>query len=621
MKILIILSAVFICNYVLVAAGSFAPESMAYVLQTENLGTRKAAVAKLAKSGSGLIVIDFAYDGSSEGKWTKSEIDNIRAGKKGRKVVAYISIGEAEDYRRYWRKSWDKNKDGVPDKGAPPFLNSVNPDWEGNYKVRYWNKEWQKIILKYIDEIIAQDFDGVYLDIVDGFEFYEHDKKTDKWVDNRKNPDTGNTYRQDMIDWVKKIAFHSRKVKPGFLLIPQNGCQLAENDDYVSIISAIGIEDVFTLGNKKQPEEHVKYLIPFLKKIQKMKKVVLIIEYPTKKRFRKISKQGVKKNDFVLLITDRELRSVGLSKIAAGVRSERSDGAKQIDVKLSGSLQNPASSPDSKSILFTRWRKRYNSEKADLFIYNLQTSSLHKLISNNSANVNLPGSSWNKQINKIIFSSDRDPHDEIFMIDPDGKTGDEIKITDQKKRMSYEPSFSPDGKWVVFESHPLDVEGNGVITKCKVKGKKKYLSLTDIKGDCRQPNWSPNGKHILYQKNIKDQWDIWMMNSDGTDHRKITKGKGSKTDATFSPDGKWIVYSSDGNGELRFANIYATNLKSGKTLRITEYKGYDGAPSWSADGEIIFFESTKGDPDRSKGTTLWMIGADEKIGVSAGRYF
>ena len=53
----------------------------------------------------------------------------------------------------------------------------MNPDWEGNYKVRYWDKQWQTIILEYVDQILEQGFDGVYMDIIDAFEFYDYDAK------------------------------------------------------------------------------------------------------------------------------------------------------------------------------------------------------------------------------------------------------------------------------------------------------------------------------------------------------------------------------------------------------------------------------------------------------------
>ncbi|MFK5973518.1 MAG: endo alpha-1,4 polygalactosaminidase [Flavobacteriaceae bacterium] len=80
-----------------------------------------------------------------------------------------MSIGEAEDYRYYWQSEWNTNK--------PDWLEVVNPDWPGNFKVKYWNTEWKALILgdknAYLDKIIAADFDGVYLDIIDAFEYFE----------------------------------------------------------------------------------------------------------------------------------------------------------------------------------------------------------------------------------------------------------------------------------------------------------------------------------------------------------------------------------------------------------------------------------------------------------------
>jgi len=86
-----------------------------------------------------------------------------------RLVIAYMSIGEAEDYRYYWNPAWKT--------GEPAWLDKENPDWEGNYRVKYWDTAWQDIILggdaSYLDRIIAAGFDGVYLDIVEAFETYE----------------------------------------------------------------------------------------------------------------------------------------------------------------------------------------------------------------------------------------------------------------------------------------------------------------------------------------------------------------------------------------------------------------------------------------------------------------
>lgn len=300
------------------------------------------------------------------------------------------------------------------------------------------------------------------------------------------------------------------------------------------------------------------------------------------------------------------------SEVRAIENLNRNDGAYQIQISEYGSLQNSAWSPDEKSILFTRFRNAYNEEPADLFIFNLQNGIIKSLVADGSGNINLPGSSWNAKTNKIVFTSTCDPHDEIFIIERNGNPGDENRITNCQNEVAYEPTLSPDGQWIVFESHILDVEENGIVIKYEIDGSSGYQELTSPNEDCRQPNWSPAGDLILYQKLFNGQWDIWVMETDGTNRRKVTIGTGDKTDAAFSPDGKWIVYSSD-EGEIEFANLFVISVSGGSTERITNFDGYDGAPSWSPNGDKISFESYPGDPDESQGTTLWVLDLPTKV--------
>ena len=285
---------------------------------------------------------------------------------------------------------------------------------------------------------------------------------------------------------------------------------------------------------------------------------------------------------------------------------QREDGGRRVNIAAGGSLQNPAWSPDGNSLLFTRFKEGYNAEPADLLVVDLSSNNTRVLISAGNGNVNLPGSSWNPLTRRIVFSSSREPHDEIYLVDEYGNPGDEFKITDRTNRVAYEPSLSPDGQWIVFESHEVSAEDNGIIVKYKVDGTMPYQNLTDPDEDNRQPNWSPTGDKMLYQRFSGGQWDIWIMDSYGTNHQKVTSGSGDKTDASFSPDGQWIVYSSNELG-LKFANLYITPVYGGHATRLTHYEGYDGAPSWSPDSKKIAFESYPGDPDDSSGTTLWIL--------------
>lgn len=307
-----------------------------------------------------------------------------------------------------------------------------------------------------------------------------------------------------------------------------------------------------------------------------------------------------------LLLMCGVLGKCSVSPAPDGVESPRDDGAYRVEILQMGSFQNPAWSPDGQSLLVTRFRNGYNREPADLLIIDLHTNSVRTLVSDGSGNINLPGASWNDRTGRIVFSSSRDPHDEIFIIDDKSALDGEVRITNREEMVAYEASFSPDGEWIVFESHRLDVEGNGVITRYKVDGTEPYQMLTGANEDSRQPNWSPRGDLIVYQSFSEGQWDIWVMNADGTAHRNVTNGVGDKTDATFSPDGEWVVYSYQ-EPEEEGANLYIIPVFGGDPIRVTRYEGYDGAASWSPDGDRIVFESCPDDPDESDGTTIWVI--------------
>jgi cysteinyl-tRNA synthetase len=224
-------------------------------------------------------------------------------------VVAYLSIGEAEDYRSYWQSDWVSN--GKRTAAAPAWLGIENPEWKGNYQVKYWSAEWQKLMLATIDDVMARGFDGVYLDIVDGFQTYE--QGADGYLDDRMNPEAKQTYRRDMVDWVKAIAARARAKDPAALVIPQNGSQLVAHKDFVKVISAQGIEDLFTNGKKLQPASHTNEILGHLKILALAKKPVLLIEYPKTHQGQALSKKLAEENGLVWLVTDRQLKTLGES--------------------------------------------------------------------------------------------------------------------------------------------------------------------------------------------------------------------------------------------------------------------------------------------------------------------
>lgn len=139
-----------------------------YLLDPENFGTKAAFVNAVANTNYDALIIDLYFD---EVALTSEDITALSTKKDGgsRLVIAYMSIGEAEDYRYYWESNWKV--------GNPAFIKKQNPDWPGNFKVWYWDTEWQAIIYgndnSYLKKILDAGFDGVYLDIIDAFEYFE----------------------------------------------------------------------------------------------------------------------------------------------------------------------------------------------------------------------------------------------------------------------------------------------------------------------------------------------------------------------------------------------------------------------------------------------------------------
>jgi len=139
-----------------------------YLINPENFASKDEFINAVCATNYDLIIMDLFLNDVA---FTTDEITELRRKANGgtRMIIAYMSIGEAEDYRYYWDQSWKR--------GNPSWLDKENPKWKGNYKVRYWHPEWQKIIFgnddSYLSRIINAGFDGVYLDIIDAFEYYE----------------------------------------------------------------------------------------------------------------------------------------------------------------------------------------------------------------------------------------------------------------------------------------------------------------------------------------------------------------------------------------------------------------------------------------------------------------
>jgi len=237
-----------------------AVNDLTYVLQPDT----EATIAVIEASDFDLVVMDYSEDASESGAFSPAEITSLK--NSGKIVLAYLSIGEAEAYRYYWDATW--NDQAAPDPDAPAWLGPFNPSFPDNYKVRYWDSDWQDIIYgtasgpdqSYLDRIIDQGFDGIYLDIIDGYYFWSEEQ----------GEVTRAEARTDMMDFVKDMATYARVTRgvSDFLVFPQNGDDIVWDDDenldgegtaYLAAISGIGVEDVFYDETTVQPAPETDY--------------------------------------------------------------------------------------------------------------------------------------------------------------------------------------------------------------------------------------------------------------------------------------------------------------------------------------------------------------------------
>lgn len=219
-------------------------------------------------------------------------LDQINSLKdQDKKIVSYLSIGEAENYRDYWTN-------GDFDNNPPDFIEEENPDFEGNFKVEYWDPEWQNIIFNRLDEIIDAGYDGVYLDIIDAYFYFEQKGRE--------------TARDEMEDFVIEIARRSREKNKEFLIIPQNAPELVEDEKYFSVIDGLGKEDTFFFDDRKIKNKIVKQDLFYLNKITESGKFVLATDYPVQLNKQCKFFKLARKNKLIPFVSNRDLNIINI---------------------------------------------------------------------------------------------------------------------------------------------------------------------------------------------------------------------------------------------------------------------------------------------------------------------
>ncbi|MDO8991227.1 MAG: hypothetical protein Q7U91_16500 [Sideroxyarcus sp.] len=191
---------------------------------------------------------------------------------------------------------------------------------------------------------------------------------------------------------------------------------------------------------------------------------------------------------------------------------------------------------------------------------------------------------------RIIYTALRPANMDIYLFDAPGKAPRRLT---EHPALDYNAVFSPDGRWVVFCS---ERRGNPDLYALDLSnpGPARLLTNSDAMEDA--PALSPDGKKLAFVSDRDGNADIFVMpfQPEGPDVSSLavnlSRHPAGDFNPAFSPDGKRLAFSSD-RDIYRESEIYVMQTDGSKVRRLTRAPGWDGSPAWSGDGKEIYFYS------------------------------
>ena len=250
-------------------------------------------IDKIIASPFDLVIIDTSmFPDGKEIRLTREQVESMKKKPDGglRIIIAYFSAGEAEDFRYYWKSEWNKKR--------PGWVYKSDKDWKGDFIVKYWEPEWQKIVYgspdSLIDRIMDAGFDGVSIDRVDAYYYFGDTEER----------------RAQMVNLVKRISAYIRNKNPQAVILAQNAEELLDTPDYVSSIDATVKEDlIFGITHREiaNPLGDITHSTKLLDDSKTKGKKVFVVEYLAKKENIAKAREYMKQHDFVLYVGQRDL--------------------------------------------------------------------------------------------------------------------------------------------------------------------------------------------------------------------------------------------------------------------------------------------------------------------------
>lgn len=228
-----------------------------------------------------------------------------------------------------------------------------------------------------------------------------------------------------------------------------------------------------------------------------------------------------------------------------------------------------------------------NNDRADLYIMEIDGSNLKRLTTRGIGSAPFARSAGGR---RIVYAEFR-PSGGIYIINDDGEEWVEV-IGNDADTAYVEANLSPEGNKIALVkiTNPSEPESREIFI-IDIEGG-NLTQLTDTKfGDEFVPSWSPDGSKIIYDFSENGgNGDIWVMDADGSNKKRLTFDFANDTYPSYSPDGTQILFTSARAG---FHDIYTMRTDGLDINRLTFDLVTDFSPSWSPDGSRILFYSDR----------------------------